>query len=171
MSKIQIWKQFTTRSASVRTAAALFLICQRYKFESNSQPKACDHAVTVRCFWYVKDTNLKAIHNHRLSMMPSGRVVSDMSKIQIWKQFTTGGAWECGRAGLFLICQRYKFESNSQLVTSNRNEAVCCFWYVKDTNLKAIHNYYYDYGLLKSVVSDMSKIQIWKQFTTDKYWG
>ena len=37
-----------------------------------------------------------------------------MSKIQIWKRITTDdGKWDYGDV-LYLICQRYKFESESQ---------------------------------------------------------
>ena len=42
---------------------------------------------------------------------------------------------------LFSIRQRYKFESKSQLSERNRLRDLYCFRYVKDTNLKANHNY------------------------------
>ena len=67
-----------------------------------------------RCFRYVKDTNLKAIHNKRVADIDARWDVSDMSKILIWKQFTT--------------------------LRDNANKYKGCFRYVKDTNLKAIHN-------------------------------
>ena len=67
---------------------SLFLICQRYKNESNSQHVIDGMVNTMHCFWYVKDIKMKAIHNAVPSMV-----------------------FNCP---LFLICQRYKNESNSQ---------------------------------------------------------
>ena len=65
MSKIQFWKQITTTSISKRNGLALFSICQRYNFESKSQPRLlCGHS-PLCCFRYVKDTILKANHNNR----------------------------------------------------------------------------------------------------------
>ena len=42
--------------------------------------------------------------------------------------------------GLYLICQRYKFESESQLPGERAIQFISCIQYVKDTNLKANHN-------------------------------
>ena len=166
-SKIQIWNQFTTCFNFLPLETALFLIRQRYKFETNSQRYVLDTASVANCFWYVKDTNLKPIHNLTLGVMfpvvlflirqrykfetnsqhqepflsvPS--IVSDTSKIQIWNQFTTG------------ITLLYCF--------------INCFWYVKDTNLKPIHNRQEKTRNIALIVSDTSKIQIWNQFTTYK---
>ena len=138
-SKIQIWNQFTTN-------------WWYYLFKNN-------------CFWYVKDTNLKPIHNLLQLLTLRNRIVSDTSKIQIWNQFTTLCSWHCFCCKLFLIRQRYKFETNSQpyawgnvsrCIVSDTSKiqiwnqfttpravpfrAIYCFWYVKDTNLKPIHN-------------------------------
>ena len=90
MSKIQIWKRITTETGNARKGTRLYLICQRYKFESESQPDAdlCDKA----------------------------NAVFNMSKIQIWKRITTTDIIEPISAELYLICQRYKFESESQLL-------------------------------------------------------
>ena len=140
MSKIQFWKQFTTNFAYILIAFMLLLICQRYNFESNSQPHPIGTYFIRCCYWYVKDTILKAIHNIPSTHLSSLSVVTDMSKIQFWKQFTTDIV-NCPIVNmLLLICQRYNFESNSQrwcnLVCFFRG----CYWYVKDTILKAIHN-------------------------------
>ena len=43
-----------------------------------------------------------------------------------------------------------------------------CVCNCKDTNLKAIHNYYSENIPLGSVVFATAKILIWKQFTTDR---
>ena len=37
--------------------------------------------------------------------------------------------------------QRYKFESNSQLIKTSARKLGCCVIRYKDTNLKAIHNF------------------------------
>ena len=113
---------------------------QRYKFESNSQRTFFSSCIFLRCIIRYKDTNLKAIHNLEFDGMEMKLVVLSDTKIQIWKQFTTG--WRVGhRQGqLYYPIQRYKFESNSQpLPAPMFSDAV--------------------------VLSD-TKIQIWKQFTT-----
>ena len=114
MSKIQIWKRITTRIVVDIFDFQLYLICQRYKFESESQ--------------------------RRLPVSPVASAVFNMSKIQIWKRITTFLRLYSLRPWLYLICQRYKFESESQL----SGLALIAF--------KAVFN--------------MSKIQIWKRITT-----
>ena len=116
MSKIQFWKQFTTDAIFICFNFLLLLICQRYNFESNSQHIKCLFVFFQCCYWYVKDTILKAIHNSPSLRSVSSPVVTDMSKIQFWKQFTTFGIFKNVTWKLLLICQRYNFESNSQPV-------------------------------------------------------
>ncbi len=92
----------------------LFPICQRYIFESYSQPNLGNDVNTECCFRYVKDTFLKAIHNK----LPKQNFLML----------------------LFPICQRYIFESYSQPPPLPSVRKLRCFRYVKDTFLKAIHN-------------------------------
>ena len=40
-----------------------------------------NHLHRLRCFRYVKDTKMKANHNRQVGIEPTGRDVSDMSKI------------------------------------------------------------------------------------------
>ena len=87
-TKIQIWKQFTTRQRGVWTHQCCII-------------------------WY-KDTNLKAIHNRRAYILTHLIVVLSDTKIQIWKQFTTISAMYDKVVQLYYLIQRYKFESNSQ---------------------------------------------------------
>ena len=119
---------------------SLYYQIQRYKFESNSQLR------------------LKGI-------MPIAVVLSN-TKIQIWKQFTTDVCWLEGYRMLYYQIQRYKFESNSQLLASTPHGAMRCIIKYKDTNLKAIHNSRACSQLERCVVLSNTKIQIWKQFTT-----
>ena len=165
MSKIQFWKQFTTNGLSIISL--------------------------WNCIRYVKDTILKAIYN-LLRLLPLClSTVFDMSKIQFWKQFTTYSFCALSLAILYSICQRYNFESNLQRDNELGKSTVYCIRYVKDTILKAIYNYPLIYRLLlplysicqrynfesnlqhspgffgiQNTVFDMSKIQFWKQFTT-----
>ena len=88
-TKIQIWKQFTTRSNYANIAKELLQSVQRYKFESNSQPISASSVITNGCCNQYKDTNLKAIHNGHGILQRCRRVVAISTKIQIWKQFTT----------------------------------------------------------------------------------
>ena len=94
MSKIQIWKRITTKNGLGMQQKRLYLICQRYKFESESQQP------------------------HKI--YPTYTAVFNMSKIQIWKRITTESRIEIMNTLLYLICQRYKFESESQLNSLTR---------------------------------------------------
>ena len=118
-SKILIWKQITTCATASR-----FVYC---------------------CFQWFKDTNLKANHNNNYIYIFNWIVVSNGSKILIWKQITTYEEKE-------FFC-------------------VCCFQWFKDTNLKANHNYICKILRILFVVSNGSKILIWKQITTWHYKG
>ena len=100
MSKIQIWKRITTCDFIVYNPFELYLICQRYKFESESQ-----------------HTNLHLVILY---------AVFNMSKIQIWKRITTPNGHEQKTDGLYLICQRYKFESESQHTSRTWRKKDCC---------------------------------------------
>ena len=97
----------------------------------------------MRCFQWFKDTNLKANHNHQPIAEEQPVVVSNGSKILIWKQITT----------------------SIRLERFNK----CCFQWFKDTNLKANHNFIFIKDLWGQVVSNGSKILIWKQITTYTY--
>ena len=141
---------------------------QRYKFESNSQRYLVIYLYHKSCVIRYKDTNLKAIHNYLNKDFVRVNAVSSDTKIQIWKQFTTAGA---GSAGKYRLChpiQRYKFESNSQPFRCVSSGKVCCVIRYKDTNLKAIHNEISTTMNSLFAVSSDTKIQIWKQFTTER---
>ena len=60
---------------------------------------------------------------------------------------------------LFSICQRYNFESKSQLTSPVLLSQSSCFRYVKDTILKANHNCTNASARGEKAVFDMSKIQ------------
>ncbi len=129
----------------VTNAVLLYYLIQRYKFESNSQHEAVANKQLARCIIWYKDTNLKAIHNNALPRNITDWVVLSDTKIQIWKQFTTFSVLEPFFPQLYYLIQRYKFESNSQRLP-------------------------HLFPQLHVVLSD-TKIQIWKQFTTDAETG
>ena len=89
VSKIQIWKRITTQYPEGIHRRWLYLMCQRYKFESESQPFTVSKSVDIAVF--------------------------NVSKIQIWKRITTNPQIQISEKSLYLMCQRYKFESESQL--------------------------------------------------------
>ena len=117
-TKIQIWKQFTTTTAHLQGTWGLCHPIQRYKFESNSQPRLSAMRDCLCCVIRYKDTNLKAIHNPQQSARAVPAAVSSDTKIQIWKQFTTWYGHKPLKHKLCHPIQRYKFESNSQLSLS-----------------------------------------------------
>ena len=139
-SKIQYWKQFTTRVTDNYLDTVLLLMIQRYNTESNSQHVLARYLFIVGCCWWFKDTILKAIHNCVDRFPCIFSVVADDSKIQYWKQFTTIQGRNRARSLLLLMIQRYNTESNSQPISWKGLTKPCCCWWFKDTILKAIHN-------------------------------
>jgi len=140
MSKIQFWKRITTAIDIVYKRNLLWLLCQRYNFESESQLSFSDVSSLMGCDCYVKDTILKANHNYCPVPVSFHLAVTAMSKIQFWKRITTAGHRGGGRYMLWLLCQRYNFESESQLYLPFFVSSPGCDCYVKDTILKANHN-------------------------------
>ena len=164
-SKILIWKQITTN--------------QQNGF------------LQVSCFQWFKDTNLKANHNILEIDAITYQVVSNGSKILIWKQITTHRNRLTVWAGCFqwfkdtnLKANHNKFSLSLKLrsVVSNGSKILIwkqittylkvwhkkrsCFQWFKDTNLKANHNLSDTANIQRFVVSNGSKILIWKQITT-----
>ena len=166
MSKIQIWKRITTISYHAICNSMLYLICQRYKFESESQPPTKLNPPSSSCIYYVKDTNLKANHNFFSLLFNLFSAVFNMSKIQIWKRITTAHGRDYIFRQLYLICQRYKFESESQRSTpqilfGQKLYLICQrYKFESESQLFAFPKH------IKSAVFNMSKIQIWKRITT-----
>ena len=168
-SKVQIWKQITTCSIKNSETNELFPMVQRYKFESKSQLSLVRLKPIRCCFQWFKGTNLKANHNSFGGYYLVQFVVSNGSKVQIWKQITTDQWKMYEDAKLFPMVQRYKFESKSQLLKYVLLKALCCFQWFKGTNLKANHNYWKSDVNAPEVVSNGSKVQIWKQITTVRH--
>ena len=149
----------------------------------------------VGCFQWFKDTNLKANHNLNSDLSALSIVVSNGSKILIWKQITTGQ--ETGETEM--SCFQWFKDTNLKAnhngacklldllgVVSNGSKILIwkqittqwfpcsswrsCFQWFKDTNLKANHNGMLYDKICKVVVSNGSKILIWKQITTVQSW-
>ena len=143
------------------------------------------------CFQWFKDTNLKANHNKVLNLRFPVSVVSNGSKILIWKQITTSYInwwWQdccfqwfkdtnlkANHNGIFVPKTSSIVVSNGskiliwkQITTASLYSSLlrCCFQWFKDTNLKANHNVELNMNVRGSVVSNGSKILIWKQITT-----
>ena len=164
-SKILIWKQITTTS-------------------SRTFSSSC-------CFQWFKDTNLKANHNSGGVRKRDKRVVSNGSKILIWKQITTHPMCSSIQNGCFQWFKDTNLKANHNnngpsvgwlSVVSNGSKILIwkqittrgwlpyavsgCFQWFKDTNLKANHNSVCYGRTVRIVVSNGSKILIWKQITT-----
>ena len=139
-SKLQIQKQITTRSSSIRSRVGVFPIVQSYKFKSKSQPPRREMRAVEGCFRQFKVTNSKANHNSGAWSIRRCCGVSDSSKLQIQKQITTYSGDGYLVYPVFPIVQSYKFKSKSQ-----PKKHLCS----RGTG-----------------VSDSSKLQIQKQITT-----
>ena len=99
--------------------------------------KRCNNSC---CLQWFKDTSLKANHNSFLASPPLLLVVSNGSKILVWKQITTN--------------------------LMSLNDTSSCLQWFKDTSLKANHNWVPLPRRHTPVVSNGSKILVWKQITT-----
>ena len=62
-TKIQIWKQITTKERTFKQHGMLYQPIQKYKFESKSQQLIMTIWRTLGCINQYKNTNLKANHN------------------------------------------------------------------------------------------------------------
>ena len=139
MTKIQFWKQFTTKLLSIVSnlrciqydkdtilkAIYNLAVYLRFKelavfsmtkiqFWKQFTTAALHLRCSYRCIQYDKDTILKAIYNAPVAASSPRVAVFSMTKIQFWKQFTTT-SWGLGALK-------------------------CCIQYDKDTILKAIYN-------------------------------
>ena len=139
MSKIQTWKRITTMFLVASIFVKLYLICQRYKLESESQHPFANYSIKEAVFnmskiqtWKRITTNIGKVQGiwrlylicqryklesesqHIFATLPLFDAVFNMSKIQTWKRITTICARQPIRRWLYLICQRYKLESESQ---------------------------------------------------------
>ena len=124
----------------ILTTHQLFQIPQRYRFSSKSQLIRLDKFTDNCCFRYHKGTDFQANHNSNYIGSSHKPVVLDTTKVQIFKQITTVGH----RMGL----QR------------------CCFRYHKGTDFQANHNGSFVTDVKLDVVLDTTKVQIFKQITT-----
>ena len=88
-TKVQIFKQITTRLIVSLPLTQLFQIPQRYRFSSKSQQQTTLPSSSRRCFRYHKGTDFQANHNHRGKLYRFALVVLDTTKVQIFKQITT----------------------------------------------------------------------------------
>ena len=88
-TKVQIFKQITTRFPFGQIRYGLFQIPQRYRFSSKSQRLSEDLNEILGCFRYHKGTDFQANHNTWCKFLYLVLVVLDTTKVQIFKQITT----------------------------------------------------------------------------------
>ena len=147
-------------------ACGLYAIYQRTQSESKSQPLVSGKYQFFVCMQSIKEHNLKANHNHRISSRRNFNSVCNLSKNTIWKQITTcyqiAFIFQC----LYAIYQRTQSESKSQLRTLWQVTYLVCMQSIKEHNLKANHNYRGSVISCNRSVCNLSKNTIWKQITT-----
>ena len=165
-TKVQIFKQITTSFINNILRPALFQIPQRYRFSSKSQQVIAVGVGNASCFRYHKGTDFQANHNNKSAIQTAGMVVLDTTKVQIFKQITTGNSDVIDNTVLFQIPQRYRFSSKSQRYLIAQRLDVRCFRYHKGTDFQANHNSLPVCRHLSQVVLDTTKVQIFKQITT-----
>ena len=165
-TKVQIFKQITTKPRVSGRWQWLFQIPQRYRFSSKSQLFANIVPMEPCCFRYHKGTDFQANHNCERDLLVCPTVVLDTTKVQIFKQITTGIKGERKHLQLFQIPQRYRFSSKSQLISCEAETSPGCFRYHKGTDFQANHNPSSCILQRIGVVLDTTKVQIFKQITT-----
>ena len=166
-TKVQIFKQITTSVTKYPGAYELFQIPQRYRFSSKSQHILVKLLQNLSCFRYHKGTDFQANHNLSIRCSRLLVVVLDTTKVQIFKQITTQFNQVKQAAQLFQIPQRYRFSSKSQQTFSLPLKLCCCFRYHKGTDFQANHNKISLMSCAMLVVLDTTKVQIFKQITTE----
>ena len=139
-TKVQFFKQITTRIQEATQYASLLLIPQRYNFSSKSQPRGTPAASILCCCWYHKGTIFQANHNYWKVAYIQKRVVVDTTKVQFFKQITTNWFAVGLHQTLLLIPQRYNFSSKSQHALVSGQFVNSCCWYHKGTIFQANHN-------------------------------
>ena len=154
------------RRLRFQKARMLFQIPQRYRFSSKSQLSGMYPAVNIRCFRYHKGTDFQANHNHINDLTIHTSVVLDTTKVQIFKQITTTYISLVDFILLFQIPQRYRFSSKSQHTFAFAFSISGCFRYHKGTDFQANHNAPHKTKKNMEVVLDTTKVQIFKQITT-----
>ena len=139
-TKVQIFKQITTKCTEDGMPMQLFQIPQRYRFSSKSQPLALSYTIGTSCFRYHKGTDFQANHNRMVLISFYHDVVLDTTKVQIFKQITTDWRIYFCPCWLFQIPQRYRFSSKSQRNDYSMFTTSRCFRYHKGTDFQANHN-------------------------------
>ena len=165
-TKVQIFKQITTAWDRHILYLWLFQIPQRYRFSSKSQHINTHLYRHFSCFRYHKGTDFQANHNPVRAKGHYIGVVLDTTKVQIFKQITTYDNGGYADSTLFQIPQRYRFSSKSQLILPFHSNSPRCFRYHKGTDFQANHNDISPFKMLRLVVLDTTKVQIFKQITT-----
>ncbi len=144
----------------------LFVMVQRWRISSNSQPPVIVADIHQSCLWWFKDEEFQAIHNSIVMTSTNCGVVCDGSKMKNFKQFTTVLLPKYVIHRLFVMVQRWRISSNSQQPTNGAAWWAGCLWWFKDEEFQAIHNNPNVAMSGSSVVCDGSKMKNFKQFTT-----
>ena len=190
-TKVQIFKQITTRLAKILQELSLFQIPQRYRFSSKSQLPVRDVFPAFGCFRYHKGTDFQANHNStdlvcllmKLFQIPqryrfsskSQRFLIGMTAIYRCFRYHKGTDFQANHntlllvhtvMQLFQIPQRYRFSSKSQRISNSSFVIISCFRYHKGTDFQANHNTLLLVHTVMYVVLDTTKVQIFKQITT-----
>ena len=146
----------------------LLLIPQRYEFSSKSQPKFWLLSGRRRCCWYHKgtnfqanhNTNINAIHNDQLLLIPQRYEFSSKSQHRIFLN-----------QGNIVVADTTKVRIFKQITTRGMSDSLrkSCCWYHKGTNFQANHNFTSFLNSTPRVVADTTKVRIFKQITTTSH--
>ena len=139
-TKVQIFKQITTKANEPHIIASCFRYHKGTDFQANHNSSLLLYLSKPVVLDTTKVQIFKQITTPYRRTCNSSPVVLDTTKVQIFKQITTHNILSITEIGLFQIPQRYRFSSKSQLPIRDVFPA----WVVLDT----------------------TKVQIFKQITT-----
>ena len=165
-TKVQFFKQITTKMHYLVSIRVLLLTPQRYNFSSKSQRSYKLSVFNRCCCWHHKGTIFQANHNLLVWPLSILIVVVDTTKVQFFKQITTDNLSSVSVDTLLLTPQRYNFSSKSQPLVLFLLSLLCCCWHHKGTIFQANHNDGSVDVVECCVVVDTTKVQFFKQITT-----
>ena len=138
-TKVQIFKQITTLEGRCHRTAS----CCCYHKGTNFQANHNAFCVLISFIWLLLlPQRYKFSSKSQLVGNPFRRLLGVVAttKVQIFKQITTGVPSLINRHALLLLPQRYKFSSKSQPKSNLRFVRYSCCCYHKGTNFQANHN-------------------------------
>ena len=159
------FKQFTTSLNALSISSVVFMMVQRWRISSNSQPHESGEPGLYGCLWWFKDEEFQAIHNNNLLPILASAVFMMVQRWRISSNSQQGLKVGTGRGGVYDGSKMKNFKQFTTRVML-RKRGFWCLWWFKDEEFQAIHNRHGRTSTGWCGVYDGSKMKNFKQFTT-----